>query len=373
MDEIAKGALKDVLTVDHRKLQKVVANSYERKLPLFVWGTFGIGKSYAIKEFGKAYAKENGLKFSDSIFETGPGIFTVGVVSATQIGPAELPGLPFPDRAEGKTTYLLSELLPKDGQGIFFCDELNLGSQMVQSSFYSLIWDRRAGRYIMPEGWVAIGAGNTSSDRAHIQEFSMPLKNRMGHVQLMPSSAEDWIEDFARPNNVDVRITTFFLFKGSYLYNYNPDMMEEVYAIPTHRSWKMASDRIEGIEDLDEVEYLTATCVGVTTAYEFVEYIKMYKNYNMPEIFEKEKVDVPDDPSELYALLGGILEYFSKHHKKNKSLSGKIFALMYCFNKEHAVILLKQSKGINLHLFKEAKETHRDIVTKAQLDFKDLL
>lgn len=372
MEEITKGMLKDVRPVDHLKLQKAVAVSYERKLPLFVWGTFGIGKSYAIREFGKAYAKENGLKFSNSIFETGPGIFTVGVVSATQIGPAELPGLPFPDRAEGKTTYLLSELLPKDGQGIFFCDELNLGSQMVQASFYSLIWDRRAGRYIMPEGWVAIGAGNSSADKAHIQEFSMPLKNRMGHVQLMPASSEDWIKDFATPNDVDTRITTFFLFKGSFLYQYNPESLEELYAIPTHRSWKMASDSIKGCEDFDEVEDRVATYVGTSTAYEFIEYHKMIRKYNIAELFEKEKLEAPEDPSELYALLGGIIEYYSKHYKKDATLSGKIFCLMYCLNKEHAVILIQQTKLINSKIFSEARKTHDDVVKKAVMEFKEI-
>ena len=371
MEEINNGMLKDVRPVDHKKLQKAVAVSYERKLPLFVWGTFGIGKSYAIREFGKAYAKENGLKFSNSIFETGPGIFTVGVVSATQIGPAELPGLPFPDRAEGKTTYLLSELLPKDGQGIFFCDELNLGSQMVQASFYSLIWDRSAGRYIMPAGWVAIGAGNSAADKAHIQEFSMPLKNRMGHVQLMPASSEDWIKDFATPNDVDTRITTFFLFKGSYLYQYNSDSLEELFAIPTHRSWKMASDSIKGCEDLDEVEDRVATYVGSSTAYEFVEYHKMIRNYNIADIFKKGKVDAPEDPSELYALLGGVIEYYSKHGKKDKTLSAQLFKLLYSFNKEHAVILLRQSQLNNGKVFADARATDEELVYKVTMDFKD--
>lgn len=224
----------------------------------------------------------------------------------------------------------------------------------------------------MPAGWVAIGAGNTSADRAHVQEFSMPLKNRMGHVQLLPSSAENWIEDFARPNDVDDRITTFFLFKGSYLYQYNSDSLEEMFAIPTHRSWKMASDSIKGCEDLDEVEDRVATYVGTSTAYEFVEYHKMIRNYNIAEIFQKEKLEAPEDPSELYALLGGIIEYYAKHHKNDVTLSGKIFCLMFCLNKEHAVILIKQTKLLNKKIFAEARQTHEDIVKKAVMEFKEI-
>jgi hypothetical protein len=48
--------IKNVQIVDHKELLIHLDNSYDRKLPLFVWGRFGIGKSQMIREFGKRKA-----------------------------------------------------------------------------------------------------------------------------------------------------------------------------------------------------------------------------------------------------------------------------------------------------------------------------
>jgi hypothetical protein len=45
---------------------------------------------------------------------------------------------------------------------------------------------------------------------------------------------------------------------------------------------------------------------------------------------------------------------------------------MYCLNKEHAVILIQQTKLINSKIFSEARKTHDDVVKKAVMEFKEI-
>lgn len=363
--------LKDVVTIDHKRMMFHLKHSYTKKVPLFVWGTFGIGKSCMVQEFGKQHATELGLKYTSNIFDIGKDKFTVGTLAAHQISAGDIPGLPFPDRENGQTVYLLSELLPREGQGIIFVDELNLAPQLVQSNLYSLIWDRRAGRYELPKGWVVIGAGNTASDRAHIQEFAMPLKNRMGHVQLVVPSVKDWIEDFATPNGIDSRITFFLRYREDYLFKYDSESLDEAYAVPTPRTWELASRLISDVEDVDDVRHLLGSVVGVAIANEFIEYLNLSRNYDIEKIFKQKKVDVPRETSELFALMSAICEY----HKKNcvrQSLQDAVFSLIYAFDKEHGSIIMRQVFHDDPKFFEWFKQNDKAKLTKMTKDYQNI-
>lgn len=366
--------LKDVISVDHDDLLFHIETAYDTQTPLFVWGTFGIGKSFMINQFGKKYAEQNKLTFTNNVYDIGPDKFTVGVLAAHQVSAGDVPGLPFPNRETGRTQYLLSELLPMEGQGILFVDELNLASQLVQANLYSLIWDRRAGRYVLPNGWIVMGAGNTTSDRAHIQEMAMPLKNRMGHVQLRVPTAEKWVEDFARKNGIDSRISIFLLFKEDLLYDFNPNDMDERFAVGTPRTWEIASIKIKNKTDPKRVEELVGECVGASAARQFSQYLVMQAKWNTADIFNKKKVPgtFPTDPGEVYALIGAVCDYYAKN-KKVEENTETLLDLTYQFKKEHAVIVLKQAASENNAFFTILKKNAKEKLLKATKDYGILL
>jgi len=54
-----------VLKVNHEDLSKLIKQYYNKKLALFVWGTFGIGKSRVVLETAQAIAKEKGKEFKE--------------------------------------------------------------------------------------------------------------------------------------------------------------------------------------------------------------------------------------------------------------------------------------------------------------------
>src|SRR3990167_5748319 len=122
--------------VTHKQLREHIQMAYAKRIPLFVWGTFGIGKSQTIAWV----AKELNLQFTD--------------VRISQLDPSDLRGLPI--TSNGETRWLPPNWLPRDknSKGILCFDELNLAPPSIQASAYQLILDRRLGDYILPDGWV---------------------------------------------------------------------------------------------------------------------------------------------------------------------------------------------------------------------------
>ena len=371
--------LKDVVIVDHARMKFFLEHSYAKKQALFVWGTFGIGKSFMVNQFGKQMAKElsdkkSKIEFSDNIFDIGKDKFTVGTLSAHQISPGDVPGLPFPDRERGKTVYLLSELLPEDpdSQGILFVDEINLAPQLVQANLYSLIWDRKIGRYKLPDKWIVIGAGNTNEDRAHVQEMSMPLKNRYGHIQLAVPSVDKWDREFAQNYGIDSRITIFLRFREDLLHHYDPKGMDERYAVPTPRTWQMASDAIKGEEDMTNIRDLVGQFVGMSAGMQLTAHLEMANSYDIKKIFTKKKVDVPQEPDKAYALISAVCEYYKKH-KAEEENTETIIDLMKSFRKEHAVIIIRQARTDNPEFFGVLKKINKAKLLEATTTYGPLL
>lgn len=76
---------------------------------------------------------------------------------------------------------------------VLFLDELNACSQYVQKAFYSLIHERKFGKYHLPEGSIIVGAGNRAQDSAIVKNMSSALINRMFHIQMKADSRQ-WSE-----------------------------------------------------------------------------------------------------------------------------------------------------------------------------------
>jgi len=50
-------------TVNHETLRKILKIAYKTKRAYFIWGVFGIGKSYAVRDLAKELAKEEKREF----------------------------------------------------------------------------------------------------------------------------------------------------------------------------------------------------------------------------------------------------------------------------------------------------------------------
>ena len=144
------------------------ADATLRKRASMLWGTRGVGKSSVVRQVAAHF----GVPLVD--------------LRLTTIEPVDIRGAIYADDVQGKTVWFPPEFLPPPDQpaGILFLDELTAADQRLQISAYSLILDRRAGNYRLPDGWQVIAAGNASFHGAVSHDMGTALADRMFHFNV---------------------------------------------------------------------------------------------------------------------------------------------------------------------------------------------
>ena len=139
-----------------------------RRRATMLWGTRGVGKSSIVQQLADRF----GVPLVD--------------LRLTTIEPVDIRGAIYADDDQGRTVWFPPEFLPDADQpeGILFLDELTAADQRLQTSAYSLILDRRVGRYALPDGWQVIAAGNASFHGAVSHDMGTALADRMFHFHV---------------------------------------------------------------------------------------------------------------------------------------------------------------------------------------------
>lgn len=312
--------------LNHNKVKELIGISYDKKLPLYIWGTFGIGKSTIVREV----AKNLKIGFID--------------VRLTQLEPCDLRGLP---TVKGDTTkWVVPNWLPrdKDSKGILFLDELNLVVPSIQASCYQLILDRKLGDYELPNGWVVLSAGNRLEDKANVFDLPTPLANRFIHIELNTPTVKDWSE-WAFKQDIDNRILAFLNFKPSRLFYFDDKINDR--AIPTPRSWFFCSKLIKEVTNTEMLDTLISSSVGEATATEFMAFIKLSRKVDIKEIINNPtKVKEIEEIDLKYSLMSGITEYYKQN--KKKEVLQKILRVCKNLNAEFSVLLLRFIKSVDV-------------------------
>ncbi len=322
----------------HKELRELLATAYKNRLPVFVWGAPGIGKSDTFRHAARAIAKEKGLEFSEDPrdWNGSDGKFVLIDSRASQEDPSDIRGLP--EVKDGRTTYHVPDWMPKRGQGMIVRDELNLAAPLVQASSYQLILDRRVGSYVLPDGWVVFAAGNRIEDRASVFEMPIPLQNRFLHFHLSPGSPDSWIEEWAAKNGVDGRIMAFVKFKSSLFHKI--DVLSKEKTHPTPRSWAMASRLIEGHKS--DV-YVTRHAIGTGVAIEFQAFVDLTNKIDVDAVIAgKEKF--PERADMAHSLLGAIVD---RYRAEKKKLLKPVCQLSLSISPEYALILMKMIVNVD--------------------------
>ena len=326
--------------INHKTLKSLITKAYDKKLPLFIWGAFGIGKSAVVKSI----TQELGINFID--------------VRLSQLEPSDLRGLP---TLQGNTTkWLPPSWLPsdKESKGILFFDEINLSPPSIQASCYQIILDRKLGDYELPNGWIVISAGNRIEDKASVFEIPTPLANRFLHTELLIPTIEDWCE-WGLKNNMDNRVMAFLNFKPSRLFSFDSKSKDK--SIPTPRSWDFCSKIINEVDSDEELELLVSSCVGEGTAIEFMAFHKLTKKIDVEDLLKNPKKIKDIKELDLkYSIISSITEYYRKH-KDIKTIE-KVFNVAEQFEIELGVLLLRFVKAIDETFFMKeclkSKETN---------------
>jgi hypothetical protein len=301
-----------------------------QKVPTFLWGAPGIGKSSIVKQI----AQENDLDFID--------------LRLALMDPTDLKGIPFYDKESHTALWAPPAFLPREGKGILFLDELNSAAPAVQSSAYQLILDRRVGEYELPEGWAIVAAGNRDGDRGVTYRMPAPLANRFVHFEL-EVSVDDW-RRWAYKNGLDSRIIAYISYKNEHLFTF--DAKNESKSFATPRSWEYVGNILKSSLLPTLLLETISGAVGRDVAVSFLNFLKVMERLpDIEAILNANDYSYSEEIDVLYALSSGIVSHYLQNPSKERlenllrytlALKGE-FAVMIAQDLQRAGITMEES------------------------------
>ena len=309
-------------------LVSTISSLVEQKVPTFLWGAPGIGKSSIVKQI----ADEKNIGFID--------------LRLALMDPTDLKGIPFYDKDSHTALWAPPAFLPRDGSGILFLDELNSAAPSVQASAYQLILDRKVGEYELPKGWAIVAAGNRESDRGVTYRMPSPLANRFVHFE-MEVSVDDW-RLWAYKSNLDERIIAYISYKSEDLFTF--DAKSDAKSFATPRSWEYVNNILKSGVSADLLLDTISGAVGKEVAVSFLSFMKVMNK--LPDIQTiltcRDKVEYVDEVDVLYALSAGLVSAYLKE-PDDESLENILYYTLE-MKSEFAVMIVQdlQRNGVTM-------------------------
>ena len=293
----------------------------EQKLPAFIWGPPGIGKSSIVKQI----ASDHDYEFID--------------LRLSLLDPTDLKGIPFFDKENNQAIWASPNFLPKEknSKGILFLDEINTAAPSVQASAYQLVLDRKVGDYQLPDGWSIIAAGNRENDRGVTYRMPPPLANRFVHLE-MEVDFEDW-KTWAFENNINSTVIAYLNFDKSKLFAFDPIKNERSF--PTPRSWEYVHKILNTNLHESLLHEAVTGAIGEENSVDFLSFRKvMHKLPDIQAIINGELCEIQEEDTKvLFALCAGLVNALKSSQDKN-SLD-HVISFSLSLPSEFAIMLVK--------------------------------
>jgi hypothetical protein len=349
--------------INHTELEMLIRHYYEKKLPLFIWGRMGIGKSALIRKTAEAIALKKGKIFFDwnkgtleekqKVFNNPEKYFVLIDIRLSEWDSTDIKGLPiFNDDKRSidfKVPFWALLLEKPESDGVLFFDEINLAVPLVISSVYKIVYDRIINSSRINDNWLILGAGNISEDRAYTHDIAPPMRDRGGEVELIGANIDCWGK-WAIENGIDSRIIGFLNFKNSNLFKVD---FEDEQKPTTYRGWERLNKLIDGVKDWAEMNILCSSAIGEGVAKEYVAFCKISEKIKLEDLIKKpEKIKDIEDISIKYFLVSAVADKY----KDKKIDFAKVMEISEVFDKcnnaEFVALLWRLCYGMS----KEFKE-----------------
>jgi len=297
---------------------------------VFLWGAPGIGKSECVREIADELEKQTKKKL------------VITDVRLLLYSPVDIKGVPTSNVDKTLSVWLKPKIFDMDPSedviNILFLDELSACPPAVQAASYQICLDHCVGEHKLPENCLVIAAGNRVTDKGVAFAMPKPLANRLMHFE-METNFDSW-KKWAVSHNINHKVIGFLSFRPDYLMKFDPSTADLAY--PTPRSWTMVSNVLNNVGDNLSVVYpLICGLIGTGAAVEFKTWDKVYdKLPRLEDIFSGKTVEVPKDPSCIYALSASMVSYVRAHQKELDSIERSIDYVLN-FPADFAIVTLK--------------------------------
>ena len=278
----------------------------------FLLGGTGVSKSAVVKQLAEELANDREI-VSDVINPTAKQFgwidFRLSLYESVDLG-----GLPYiGDDNQQKRAFLGN--LPIGGEGVLFFDEYAQAHPSVQAIVGQIIYERRLGEYILPEGWKVICAGNRSSDRAGSNALPSHVVGRCSIINF-EHNTDDWLK-WAVDNDVHPDVLGYVNFQPEWLNVFDPKVKTPQ---PSPRAWTRLSDTLK-TNPSDDLKQLICECdIGETASIEFMSFLSLKNDVpDLDRIVKGLEVDVPDSGGICYATICALVTVIKEANDNNRS------------------------------------------------------
>jgi hypothetical protein len=287
----------NIIPTSPKQAARFLPVAYALRLPVFLWGKPGIGKSDLIREF----AMQQRMDLID--------------LRLTTLESCDLRGLPRINHETGETEWVRPEFLPRaDVPVVIFLDELTAAEPRLQASAYQLILDRSIGKHRLPEQAWVVGAGNAPEDGAVSYGMGTALADRFVHLNVV-AHPDDWME-WAIAATVAPEVITFIRVRPEMLDSCGGQERTEQLVTPSPRSWARVSRVLEETRDQRARSIAVNGLVGEAVAVQFFHTLEeigqlppVARLLEMPARLAAR--EVPATISALYGLVYSLVAYAS--------------------------------------------------------------
>jgi hypothetical protein len=226
--------------------------------------------------------------------------------------PIDYKGFPFPytdkdgvPRAEFIPFGEMRRLLDAKKPLVCFADDAGHAPKAVQAAYMQWILNRAINGHKMSDYVTFVAATNRKEDKAGVQGFLEPLKDRFVTIMELISSLEDWIE-WSITNKLPYEVISYIRYCPSILDEWEP--RPDFSRTPTPRGIYGVARMLEaGIPEKLRLKMI-AGAIGKERATEFVGFLKIYNELTNPDdvIANPLKAPIPEPPGHKYALCGAL-------------------------------------------------------------------
>jgi hypothetical protein len=275
-------------------------NPQVRKRAMFLLGKSGVGKSEVV------------FQASDMLAKHVPNWQGVTDLRLSQMEPTELRGMPAVDMAKLVASWCRFDLLPTDGAGIIFLDELTSAPKMLQAAAYQLVLT--PADFGIPDTWMVVAAGNFKSDRGVTYQMAAPLVNRFNYLEV-DTTLDDFLEH-AVVNGLRPEITSFLQDRPDYLHHF--EATGETKPFPSPRSWFACSDAL-ALDLPEEVRpEIIRGDVGEEAGIAFDAHLRVFGEMpRIDDILSGVEVEVPTKLNVVYCCAMGLAARVDKSNFAN--------------------------------------------------------